>query len=72
MKQGSKSPYSEYCNHKVFAKVTDTQHQYLKARAMLDNKDIQDVVRQLIDKAYENEKRNNIDIIKTAKENGLI
>lgn len=73
MKRGTQSkPYGACVMRDLRAKLTPTQHDYLRARALLDNTDIQDVVRRLIDQVYEKEKRNDIDVIELAKENGLL
>lgn len=72
MKRGTKSPYSEYLNKDCRLLLTETEHDFVKAKALLDNKHIQDVVREIIDKAYESEKRNGVDVIALAKEYELL
>lgn len=74
MKKGKKDlPYGEpVSNHAVYAKLTETQWMYIRAKSLLDDRDVQDVIRILIEKTYDAEKKNGIDIIKTAKDYCLI
>ena len=53
-------------------KLTRAQHEFVKAKSAMDAIDMQDVIRVLIEKAYDNERRNGVDIVRLAKENGLL
>ena len=53
-------------------KVNETEYYYIKSKALLENLEVQQVMRLLIDKAYEREKRNGIDIIAIAMDNDLL
>lgn len=54
------------------AKLTEKQWYYVKSRALLENKDMQMIVRELINKAYENELKNGVDVVALAIDNGLL
>lgn len=72
MKRGTKSPYDAKMTKYLRIVLTDKQHSYVKAKALLDGKHIQDVVRDLIEAAYKNERNNGTDIVAIARENGLL
>lgn len=52
--------------------ATEKQWSYVKARSLMDGIDMQDVLRSLIEKAYDNELRNGVDVVKLAKDNWLL
>lgn len=54
------------------AKLTETQYYYIKAKSLLEKKEVQVVVRELIMKAYENEKKYGVDIVAIAIDNGIL
>ncbi len=72
MKQGTKSPYDEPLSHQCHVKLTDTLHYYVKAKALLDGKDKQDIVRLCIERMRQEELKSGIDVVKIAKDYCLI
>ena len=64
--------YDEPMVDHVHVALNERQHRYLKAKAKVDRKTMADIVRLAIDKAYEQELRNGIDIIRIAEDHGLI
>lgn len=72
MIQGTKSPYDAPMTKYLRILLTEKEHAYVKAKALLNNKHIQDVVRDLVEAAYKNECNNGTDIIAIARENGLL
>lgn len=73
MKQGTKDiPYGDKLLYDLRIKLTKAQHEFIKAHSLMDCKDMQDVVREMIEKMRDNEMRNGTDTVKIAKENRLL
>ena len=72
IKGNKKLLYGEVMEEQLRFNVTDRQYNYVKARAKIDRETMGEVVRKIIDKAYNTELLNGIDVIKTAKDHGLL
>ena len=56
----------------IQCKLTEKQWFYIKAKSVLENEEMQMVMRRLIEKAYDNELKNGIDVVALAMDNNLI
>lgn len=71
-KEDMHKPSDPKATNNMQCKLTDRQYYYLKSRALLEGKEIQVIVRQLIERAYDNELRNGVDAVQLAIDNGLL
>lgn len=72
IKGNKKLLYGEVMEEQLRFNVTERQYKYVKARSKVDREPMGEVVRKIIDKAYNSELLNGVDVVKVAKDHGLL